>query len=130
MSRPVAELPPFPKDVQRRLTRKGPSHLNPWKAGKLAINYESAEALSQQDDTKNIRKTPEPACEHTDASDKTVEPACEDSDASDDEGFTYLSGSPEKQHAPCPQTPINTNCKRRNLTRGATPEAISRLIKC
>ena len=70
LSRPVAELPPFPKAVQRRLTRKGPSYLNPWKAGKLAINYESAKALSQQDDTKNIPKTLEPACEHTDGSEE------------------------------------------------------------
>ena len=71
LSRPVAELPPFPKAVQRRLTRKGPGDVNPWR--KLA------EASSQQDDTKNIRKTPEPACEHT--------------DASEEEGYLLLSGA-------------------------------------
>ena len=42
MSRPVAELPPFPKAVQRRLTRKGPGDVNPWR--KLA------EASSQLDE--------------------------------------------------------------------------------
>ena len=139
LSRPVAELPPFPKDVQRRLTRKGPSHLNPWKAGKLAINYESAEALSQQDGIKNIRTSPEPACEHT--------------DGSEEEGYLLLSGvsngptttsqerwdmmpeklQREKRRAECALRPIKRNEKRKKITKRAenstTPEAINRLIK-
>ena len=68
LSRPVAELPSFPETIQRRLTRKGPSYLNPWRRGKLEMNSEAAEAWSQQADTKLIPKTLVPACEHTDSS--------------------------------------------------------------
>ena len=119
LSSPVAELPPFPKAVQRRLTRKGPSCVNPWKAGKLSVSYESAEALSQQEETKNVQKT--------------VDPACEDSDGSEDEGFLFLSGYTEKRNAACAPRPIKRNGKRGKLTTGdkdfTSPEAISRLIK-
>ena len=118
LSRPVAELPSFPEAVQRRLKRKAPSDLNPWKAGNLAINYDSVGPLSQQNETKNVQKTAGPACEH--------------SDGSEDDGYLYLSGCTERPVAECAQRAIKRNGKRLKIIKGAknstTPEAIGRLI--
>ena len=125
--------------MQRRLTRKGPSYLNPWRRGKLAINSESAEALSQQDDTKIIQKTLVPACEHT--------------DGSGDEGYVFLSSDSngptttsqehwdmmpeklrkEKRRVESAERPIEQDGRRKKISKRAenftTPEAINMLIR-
>ena len=139
LSRPVAELPSFPETIQRRLTRKGPSSLNPWRRGKLEMNSEAAEAWSQQADTKLIPKTLVPACEHT--------------DSSGDEAYLFLNSDsndpitrskehwdmlPEdwrenKRRAGSAEGPNRRNVKERKIKkkgeRFPTCEAINRLIR-
>jgi hypothetical protein len=115
---PFAKLPPFPKVVRRRLKRKAPCHLIPWKAETPEKHIISQDLVRQPGEIKNNHWA-----------------VAVESDSSDDSqgiGYQLLSGYTEKQEAERAlratkghEKPRKRSKRDRYLT---TPEAIGRLI--
>ena len=126
-----AKLPFFPKTVERRLTRKGPGDVTPWR--KLE------EALSQLDEELAINLQGGP--------DIRTMVAGESQEGDEEAGHSLFSGvpydrattsqecrgmMPENLQSP-KQRPVKDNLKRKTISKNAedvtTAEAIGRLVR-
>jgi hypothetical protein len=115
---PLAKLPPFPKVVYRRLKRKAPCHLIPWKAETPEKHSISQDLVRQPGEVKNNHWA-----------------VAVESDSSDDSqgiGYQLLSGYTEKQEAERALRATKGLEKPRKRSKrdrySTTPEAIGRLI--